>query len=378
MKKSVQALFLAAVGLSLAGNVYAADLVSPSNEDGNITVGSAETHRNLYVAGSNVTVNGRTQGDLATAGIMVNVEGDVEQDILIAGGTLNINSTVGGDVRMAGGNVSVNGSIGGDVVVVGGNVTFSSRSLVGGDILVAGGSVVINGPVVGSIRVVGGNVTINSRVAGSVSVRASQSLSFGSSAEVIGAVDYTGPTNATVENGAKVGTINFTERQNRDSKNVFKAIFALAFLIKLAALIIAALVLSYLKKSWVHKIWTHVHEKPLPNMGWGLVFLIVPPIVVLVLLVTIVGYYVSFIAGAIYILALLLTNILSAVVSGYYIMKYLTKPTDQVPVWQPVVIGAVAWSLLGLIPVIGWVVMTAVYLQTLGALVMVARNAVRE
>jgi hypothetical protein len=128
------------IGLLVFATAGAADIIAPNKDNPNVSIPATETHRNVYTAGSNVTVSGNIAGDLVAAGGMTTIEGSVEQDAMLAGGTLNINGSINGDARLAGGNITVGSPVGGDLVVAGGNVTVTGRSSVGGDLVAGAGT----------------------------------------------------------------------------------------------------------------------------------------------------------------------------------------------------------------------------------------------
>lgn len=366
MKKKALLSAIAATMLLVAFPAMAAEILQPTAGNGNVAVGLTETHKNLYTAGGNVTVDGKTMGDLTAAGGMLVVSGDVEQEALLAGGNIQLSGSVGSTARIAGGNITISGPIGGDLVVAGGNVTLTGKASVAGDLLIAGGNVIIEAPVKGDVRVAGGNVTINSKVGGAVHARTTQSLIFGPAADV-GQVDYKGPQAASVQQGAKVGNVNFTEVKTKNFGASFGALLTLGFLIKLLAWIAAGLVLVYLRKNFVLSVYEEFKAKPWGNLGIGLLALVGTPILVVLLLVTFIGYYLAFTLGLIYVLALALANLMSALVLGYWLLSKMNKPGEPAVDWQAIVIGAVIWSLLGFIPILGWLAMAIVFLMVLGA-----------
>ena len=379
MRKIIQGFVLGVLVFALAGSAIAADVKTATKQDPNVLIGVAETHKNLYTAGGNVTVNGNTTGDLTAAGGLVTIDGNVEKDLLLAGGTLNVSGNVGDSARIAGGNITISGPVKGDLVIAGGNVNITGKSSIGGDLLVAGGNVVIDSPVAGSIKVAGGNVTINSKVGGNIDARTSQMLTFGSGAEVAGTINHTGKVKADVQEGAKVGTINFTQLQAQaGAKKALAGILTIAFLVKILAWMVAAWLLAHFKKSWVTEVSNRVQSKPWANLGWGLVFLVAIPLTAILLALTLVGYYAAFLVGTIFVMLILAAKIFAAITVGFVIVRLLNKPTDGIPTWQPVVIGTVVWAIVGLIPFVGWIVLAVIFLQTFGALAKTAGNAMKE
>ncbi len=374
MNKKRAIFAICAFGLSLAITVQAAEFVGSSEENsGNVTIGASETHKNLYTAGGMLNVNGNTQGDLAAVGGNLTVLGDVEKDVMLAGGTIIVSGNIGEDARIVGGNITITGPVGGDLVVVGGNLTVSEKAAVGSDAVLAGGNIQINAPVSGSLRIYGGNVEINGKVSGNVYVRASEGLKFGSNAEVLGAVVYKGVKEAVVAEGAKVPTIEFTKMENR-SVNKAAGIITVAFFIKLAAWFLAGWVLMRFAKSLVIRTAEEIRQKPWEHAGIGLAALISIPIAAILMLLTVVGYYLAFATFAAYGLMLILANILAAVVLGYLSLYYLTKTSENHPNWQVVLIGVVLWSLIKLIPIVGWIVAAVLFMMVFAALFRSIKN----
>ncbi len=372
MKKALVFNVFALVLLVSAFTVNAAEVLAPSSKDDpNLTIGAAEQHKNPYIVGGNVTINGKTSGDLVTAGGMVNVTGDVEQDAIVAGGSLNLSGNIGGDARIAGGNITITSAIGGDLVIAGGNVSLSQNSsgasFVEGDLLAATGNFSVNTPIKGSVRIIGGNITINSKIDGEVNIRSTGRLTFGPQAEVSGKIKYTGPKPAEVTSGAKVGNIEFTQYKGRNFGGHLKAFLTLAFLVKLLAWMLVGFLIVKFKKQFLSQISQEVHQKPWANLGIGLLWFIAMPIATALLFISLVGYYLAFLVGISFALMAVLSCVLSSLVLGYFIVNKLGKPTDKYYDAEAIIIGVVIWSVLRFIPIVGWVVLAAVFLMTFGA-----------
>lgn len=353
--------------LMLALPASAAEVIAPHQGDPNLVVGSGETHKNLYVAGGQLTVNADTNGDLTAAGGTVAVIGKVQQELLLAGGNLDVSGAVGGTARIAGGNVTVSAPVGGDLVVAGGNVNLTGQGGVSGDLVVAGGNVIINMPVSGNVSVMGGSVTIDAKISGAVKVRATRDLNFGSSAEVAGRIDYSGPQAAQVAGGAKTSQINYTHWTPGNNGGRLAGLLTIAFLFKLIAWLIAAWVLLRLRKKFILSLAEDFRASPWQNLGWGFLFLVATPIAAVLLFVVLIGYYLGFILGLAYLLTLVIANLISSIVLGYLLLRWLSKPSEEPVEWQAILIGVVVWQLLGFIPFLGWLVMAIIFLMVIGA-----------
>ncbi|MCL5666344.1 MAG: hypothetical protein M1383_01030 [Patescibacteria group bacterium] len=366
-------IFFSVMGVAAAGLVFAqaslaADIVQPSKDNPNVIIGSGQTYNNLYTAGGSVTVNGDTNGDLTVAGGMITIDGKVQQELLAAGGTIFLNSQVGSHARIIGGNITITAPIGGDLVVAGGNVNLTGNASVSGDLLVAGGNVVVDAPVNGSVKAVGGTVTIDSRIGGDVNVRASGNLIFGPNASVPGQVTYKGVRQAVVQNGANVPNIEFIQLQKGAGAKT-AGLLTLAFLVKLLAWIAAGLLLVYYGKDLAFSAYQNVRSKPWPSLGWGFLGIVAIPVIVIILLITLIGYYIALLLGLSYALLLLFVNLVSAVVLGYLLLSLLNKSAEKLSGWQAVVLGTVIWTLLGFIPFIGWIIKAIIFLMVFGAVI---------
>ncbi len=358
-------------GLLIGATARAADIVVPTQQkDANVNIGSAETHKNLYVVGGNLTVNGNTQGDLTAAGGMITVTGSVEQEAIIAGGNIAVSGPVGGTARIAGGNLTVSGPIGGDLVIAGGNVNIAGNATIAGDLLAAGGNVILDAPVNGSARIGGGSITINSKINGDLYVMTSRTLVFGPQAEVVGTVHHTGTSRAVVQQGAKVGNIQFTPYQRPvPSPMRFAAFIAFASVIKFIAILVAAFILAGLLKKFIPHLVAETFKQPWSNLGIGLVGMVVTPIAIIICFVTVIGFFSALILGAAFGLTLLLVNVLAAIAMGYLILGWFKMKMDDIKPWQAILLGTVVSFVLLLIPVIGWIADAIVFLMVFGAFV---------
>ena len=119
-------------------------------------------------------------------------------------------------------------------------------------------------------------------------------------------------------------------------------------------------------------------EKPWENLGIGLLALIAAPILIILLLITMVGYYLAITAAVLYILLLLFACILSALFLGFLFLKYLNKPSGPQVNWQAAVIGVVVLVLVKIIPFFGWIFAFVLLLLVLGAIVTMIKKSIKE
>lgn len=369
-------LFVASILVfSAATTVFAAEFAGPQkNGDPNITISASERRHNLYTAGANVSVNSEITGDLFAAGGMVNVIGDVEQDLNALGGSLSLSGKVGGDARAAGGNITITSPIGGDLLMAGGNISITEKSSVGGDLVIGGGNVILDASVKGMLKAAGGNITINSKVQGPVWVQTEENLIFGPKAEIASKIIHRGKKQAVVKAGANISQIDF-QSYGKQRGGILAGFLTLAFLIKLAAWFLAGLVLIKYRQDVLQKIAQSIKEKPWENLGLGLAGLVVIPIIVVLLLVLLVGYYIAGILALWYLLLLMFSGLAGVLFFGSWLMKLIAKSETFIFDWKTIILGVVVMAILKLVlPPLGWLAYFALVLMTLGAFLKVAKE----
>jgi hypothetical protein len=370
---------LALAFMLAAPTVQAAEFVSPVKDGSGVIDITSGTPKNLYVVGADVSISVPVLGDLFSAAGKLSIKGNVEQDVALAAGTIILDGAVGGDVRSAGGDITINGTVGGDVLIGSGTLRINDTARIGGDVVIGSGVLILNAPVAGNVKIGGGEITINNTIAGKVNIQADTSLTFGPKAVVAQKVSYRGKSEAVVQEGAQVSNIEFNKIEGGQKRgmNNFARLFGISFVIKLIGLFIAAWLLVHFMPRRSKSVVEGVSSEPWANLGIGFVSLIVFPIAIILCLVTVIGYYIAFIALAWFILTLMLTWLLTAIVVGAYIDKWLMKRQEIKLDWQAVAMGSVALMLACLIPVIGWVAVMVIMLMTFGSTLRLVKTDIK-
>jgi len=373
LKKFFFALTAFLIFSALVSPAVAANFLTDEN-NGNITVTSGETYKNLYTAGNMVTIDGNIERSMYAAGNIITMNGNVENDANIAGGTLLIRGQVGGSAHLAGGNLVIDSAISDDLFIAGGNITLTSKASIGGDLLIAGGTVDIQSPVTGNLFIRGGEVTINSKVEGITNIEVGN-LSIGSQAEIMQDLVYRASQKANIADGATIlGAIDYQQSQvnkiNRINalKNLF-GILTFAFLMKILIYIVTGLILVLLFNKLVEPVVKDGLKNFWPSLGIGFAALILIPLICIILLITVIGSMMAGFLGILYALFLILALPLGSIVFGSWLIKLFNnkKTTYQVD-WQAVVVGVILLSIISLIPIFGWLIAFIFMLIALGAL----------
>ena len=331
----------------------------------------------VYIAGGGVTSAGNVNGDLITAGGNVVISGDVSMDIFAGGGNISILSNVGDDVRVGGGTVVIAGRVGGDLLIGGGNVNISGPG-VGGDAVMGGGNVRIGAPVAGNLLAGGGNIYINAPIGGDVKIDA-QKVTLGKNAVITGNLTYKATEEMVKESGAVVkGKVDFQKRTTRAAPvKVFAGIISAFILWKFLALLACALTVGLVLRRYSREIVELAVKRPWFEMGRGVLFMILTPLLSIILLVTLVGIPFG-IAGILgFILVMIFAWIMTPVILGSVIYRYFSKEELEIS-WKTILLGVFIYALLGLVPIIGGLAQALLIFLTLGAMTAFKLRVIKE
>jgi hypothetical protein len=242
---------------------------------------------------------------------------------------------------------------------------------------VAGGLVNIDSKINGDLKAAAGQILINSEITGNVMVQADEKLVIGENANIHGVVIYKGRKEADVAEGAQLANAVQFEKitdkawKSADNKTVFRTIFGfmtIAFLVKLIILIVTALILLALLPKCTNTVVGMTLKNYWRNTLYGLIVFIMAPVIMILLLVTIIGSMAGAAVGLVYGLLILLSKVIASIIVGVWVMKLFNKKKDVKLDWKPVIIGAVVFDLLILIPILGWIAAGLVFLSAFGAL----------
>lgn len=321
---------------------------------------------NLYIGAGGATINGVVTGDLVAAGGTITVTGTVQGDVLVAGGTLSLGGKLGDDVRIAGGNIDISTEVPGDLTVAGGDVGIFPAGAVRGDVLAAGGNVKIAGPVNGIISGAAGTLTLASTVGGNVDVRVGN-LVLESGASLAGDLKYEAKQEATIASGATIaGKTEFREARWNHFGFALGGAAIIGWFISVIAMLVAAVVLVLIFPRFSEALVARTMKAFWRHALYGLLFLIVTPIVSTLLFVTVIGWMLGLALLVIYGLFVMFASAYGNILLGTYLMR-IARKKEQLPLhWTTAVIGVLIASFIGLVPVIGWIFIFIFFVAGLG------------
>lgn len=374
MKKKIFALFVLSM-MILPGMINAAEYL-PQNHGGENIIVSDTGHRNLYVGGGNVSINAGILGDLFVGGGSVNVLAPVEDDLFAAGSNVTVTAPVSGDARIAGGNVVINAPIAGDLLIAGGTVSLGESASVGGDLWVAGGNLNLSGQVSGNLKAYGEQVLINGTVLGTAELNASRNLTFGPMAVVQNHISYCGKNDPSIDGSAQIGSIERTTPTGGD-RDPMSMLIGRA-LLKTLILFITLLVLWRLMRRQTESLMKRANVKFGSNFLWGLIGMIVTPIIGVILCATVLGLGLGILLLLAYVVLMIISAAMSLGVMGYYVEKFAKKSMFHKFSFYTILWGALAGFILAMIPFVGWVIMWVVFLGTFGTVIKTMREKINH
>jgi cytoskeletal protein CcmA (bactofilin family) len=322
----------------------------------------------LYAAAGTITVAGSVEGDLVAAGGDVTMTGRVDQDMIVAGGTINISGSVGDDLRAAGGKIQIAGKVGDDAILAGGLVYFVPGSIVGGDVIAFGGRVILDAQVAGKVNIVAREVMINGQVSGDVDIRADRVV-LGERAVIGGNFSYKSRKEAEMKAGSLIkGVTSFEKTEERPHRKEWKAFLAAWILARYLMLLTAALAAVLLFRKFSQGLVEGAKGRFGGDFVAGFVVVIVVPVVIVAFFITVIGAPIGFLAGLLYVLLFVLSSVYAGVFLGSLILKKLFKKPAPEANWKAALLGVTVYTVVGLVPVLGWLFKMTFLLTVFGFL----------
>jgi len=364
--------WLAAMLIVMLGTVFAAVpvLAADLRSGDTVTVAIGEVvDGDLYVAGSDIIIDGTVNGDIFGAGQSLTINGIVNGGVSFAGQTLTVNGEITGGARFAGTDINVNGNIDGDLLAGGTNVNVISKARIGGDFLFGASTVRINGPVEGYIKGGGSEVIVADGVGEDIELWVDH-LTIASTANLKGNLTYTSENEADILSGAQIeGTTTHKVPEVRETAKLTAPFFGIggkviAFLMTLLAGIVIILVAPRRAAA----VADSIRHKPWLSLGWGAIILFVTPIAAIITFITVVGVPVGLIGLTLYGIVIYLSQIAVGLFIGYWIIGYFSKVESRGILVGALALGFAILTLLKLIPYVGFPLWLATALFGIGAM----------
>lgn len=335
-----------------------------------------------FRTGEQVQVDGDIEGDAFLAGGIVTINGRVDGDVFVIGGKVTINGEVGNSVRIVGGDVVLNGPVGRNVALVCGNCTITKTASVSGSLLLTGGNAEVSAPVIGKgFRYFGGRLYLNSPIVNEAFVVANQGFVLGPQASVSGDLKYSGNSQAVLQQGATVaGRIAYEKIDQGENfpgffgaRGAFDVLDRLSPFVEFVGFLVSALIgfiLLGLFPKYFEKVAMAVEKQPVASFGWGILVVIMIPLIALLLAVTVIGIPISLLLLIVgYLLFAAAQFVMAFVLGRLVLLKWFGERRG----WA-IILGLLIFFLLGLVPIFGRIVYVCLVLIGLGGVVLSYRH----
>ncbi len=355
-------------------------------ESGNTVVIDSTTNADIYVIAGTVIINAPVHGDLVAAGGKIYIN-DTVNNVLLAGGTVEINGYITGKIRCLGGTLKLSRMIEGDLVAAAGDITIGRNAGVSGDVLAAGGNLYIYGNVGGNIRAAagkfqlfgsvgrdlycrGGSVEVYGKVMGAAALSATDALTIGESASFQGPVRYWAAVPVDFGHSLAQGHAVVDESLSVRQKRWYflgGAGWLAVFWYMAAALLIIAL-MQYFFGAWFERAGAKAYDRPLPALGWGVVYFAGVPVAAALCFISLIAIPVGLVLIMGYVFTLLVCGSITSLVASHWFAHVLgTGGNVRKYIW-----GAfglfILFRLILSVPFFGWALSGLMVCVSFGAL----------
>jgi hypothetical protein len=341
-----------------------------------VVVPAGEVHEGWFFGGGDqVIIEGTVNGDAYVAGGIVEVDGTINGDLLVAGGQVNISGTVSDNVRAVGGNIQINGKVGKNISAAGGSIGIGRSSSVGGGVLVGCGNLSVSGTVARDAKVAAGAMTMTGTIDGNVDFA-------GDNLTVLQGGKIGGNLSARVKNkehvdiaqGSVLGTVDITTQEMKPVHHIlgFRLFRFWAKIVWALSLLLVGLVLTIVFPKQLRDLGLTINKLPGKSFVWGVVGLILVPIVGVILLMTLIGIPLGLLVLTLYLWMLYLSQLTLGVFLGHRLFGIEEKKGGNL--FWAFVVGLVIVQALTFIPYVRFLVVLAGLIFGMGAILLVLKG----
>jgi cytoskeletal protein CcmA (bactofilin family) len=361
----------AAAGLAMVAEVRADD------EEHRQFMGS-----DLAAAGDLVIVSGDDLDGVFAAGETVELVSPTREDALLAGRRVKVRAAVGDDAYLAGETVDVSAPVAGRVVAAGETVTLDARTTTGGAVRLFGRRVEVAGTVGGDSWIAAESVRLSGRFAGDVTVTA-ETVDIAPDARFDGMLVYRSPEEPAVPDTAAPPERRRYEKWDPEAwewgppgywRTLFGVAFGAVLLFPLSLLVAGAILLATLG-GVMDRIAETGRARPGASIGAGLVTLAVWAVAALLLMLTLIGAPLGILLFLALPLIVMLGYVTGALTLALGAWRSLGKAKPGgLGRFGLLALALFVLSIVGLIPVAGFIVGLLVTLAGLGAAMLALRG----
>ncbi len=313
-----------------------------------------------YAADGRIELDAAVAGDVVVAGGELRIGHRIDGDLVAAGGRIEVDGEVVDDLRLAGGEIRLAVRAGDDLAASGGRIELSNDSRIGGNAWLSGGELAIGGVIDGDLEAYAGKIRISAQVRGDVDLDA-DSIEWLPGASVGGSLRYRSPESLPESVGANVTGALEHDNTARYADRGFGLFFSLA-------LLATGIVFYLLFPHYTVAATQRIGNDPWSCLGLGFVFTVATPLLAVLLMLILLGFWIGLVLLALYGVALLAGFILSCFYLGERGGKLIRQPVHTTG--RRLIAFAAILFLLGLVqavPLVGGLCLLLLMLFGLGA-----------
>lgn len=325
----------------------------------------------FVASGSRITISENTPGDVMVASGELEFRGTAGGDLLVAAGEQSIAGEVRGSVRLAGGEISLNTAVARNATIAGGRVDIAPGASIGGNAYLAGGQVNVQGTVGGVLAMNGGTAVLDGTVEGDV-IFSGSSLRVGPQARIAGDLRTRAPEGGvTIDPGARISGQVISEIAEPGGTARW---FWLVRVVMIVGFLFAGAAVVALLPERTEAAAALIPHRPGAAVGWGFLWLVGVPIVAIILAATLVGIPLALISVAVYLITLYLARAVTAVWLGRSVLGDRAG-TGRSGAVVSFLAGAVVIVAIQFVPILGALISLVATVLGLGATVQLFRKA---
>lgn len=280
----------------LTSSLLFADHEPPHDHQNVVILPAGQVHQgNFFALGRSIEISGTVNGDVYVLAEQVIIDGVVNGDILGTCGSIDVSGKVTQNCRLIAGQALISGSIGNNVTIMAGNLQLLSSASIGGSLVAIAGNVDLASSIGSDAMVIASNVRVSSEVKGNLEAYVGQ-LRITSRGFIGGNVEYKSNTEAWIEKGATIRGIvtqhpSFVHGLVKGTwiQKLLVGSKVIALLMNFIYTFVIGLILIRMFPKNLEAALHALSAHPAKSLGYGLMLLILLPLVSLILLMTILG-----------------------------------------------------------------------------------------
>ncbi|MFA5929104.1 MAG: hypothetical protein WC838_07395 [Candidatus Margulisiibacteriota bacterium] len=323
----------------------------------------AYVYDNLLLVGEVVHIKGVVVGDVIAIGSDIIIDGIIKGDLLAAGGKITFNSARVSDVRLLAKEVSFKALIRGALYAVAGDLQVLPNSYIDRALVAYGGQLKIGGRINGDVSLTGLTAEI---VEGTVIKGNLTSVTSGGETRI-------------AKEAIVVGHKNISQKKTELEliKKEFWGVVLIGQILGFLASFVFAFFLIIFAPNYIRKVNSDITQKPWRCAGFGLLNLLVTPLMALICLVSIIGIPIGVVMLFLYFIGIYSTKIFVSIWLGALILEKVNHTKKSSLLWG-LALGVLVYTLLLKIPILGWIIGLAGLLVGMGALSLSKAEAIQE